>query len=158
MTNWIIAIIVGISLFSILAFWAFLFDRIKTTRWDNLDGTITLLESNLFAHSDTKNYAKLTSTTNLIGPITVQFDISGNAKNLEDTNGVRITNFELNFDGAKCAGNSSIITGSSPREETAINCTFDQIKSYNLRGNYTIIDRLGKTQAIEIPLPTLEIR
>lgn len=158
MTNWIIAISIGIFLFSTLAFWGFLFDRIKTTRWDNLDGTVSMSDSTLINNPDTKNLAKITSTTNLIGPITIQFDISGNAKNLEDANGLRITSFELNFDGAKCSGNTSIVSGSSPREETAITCTFDQIKSYALRGNYQVVDRLGNSSLIDIPLPSLEIR
>jgi hypothetical protein len=113
----------------------------------------------LLTNPDTKNDAKVASTSNLIGPITLQFDISGNAKNIEDTNPVVINSFEINFDGASCNGGTSMIEGQNPLQEKNITCTFDQIKPYNIQGLYHITARnTGEKSDISIPIPSVEVR
>ena len=66
----------------------------------------------------------------------MRYDISGNAKSHEANGNLIIDRYEINFDGAICNDGKGIITGTSPKEEKAIVCTFDQVKNYNIRGSY----------------------
>jgi len=159
MMAWISAVMIGVLLFSTLAFWAVLFDRIGKIPWPNLDGSITISDSSLLSNPETKWDAKVSSTSNMIGPITLQFDISWNAKNIQDTNPIIIDRFEINFDGASCNGNTSRIEGKNPLQEKNITCTFDQIKSYNIQWVYHVTARsTGEKAEITIPIPAVEIR
>ena len=45
--SWLTAGIVGIFLFSILAFWAYLFKIIKDTPYDNLGGTVIIYDNKI---------------------------------------------------------------------------------------------------------------
>ena len=48
----------------------------------------------------------------------------------------------MNFDGARCNDGNSDVRGSSPTNEQAIVCTFDNIKVYDIRGSYKGTDAL----------------
>lgn len=47
--------------------------------------------------------------SNLIGPITLRFDISQNAQQVSKKYATQIDSYKINFDGAKCTNNQSII-------------------------------------------------
>lgn len=156
--SWLTAGVVGIFLFSILAFWAYLFGIINATDYANPGGDVSIYDNDLYTQSESLQYAPISTTTNLIGPITLRYDISTNARSVAKKNLITITSYEINFDGANCANNRSIMDGSDPTTEQGLICTFDQVRTYNIRGSYTGRNRLGETINIVIPLSTVEIK
>ena len=46
----------------------------------------------------------------MIGPITLRYDIRGNARSHESNGTIQIDRYEINFDGAICADGRSIVT------------------------------------------------
>jgi PKD repeat protein len=156
--SWLTAGLVGIILFSILAFWAFLFKTIDATPYDNLSGEITIYDNDIYVHPAFRQYARVQSTTNLVGPITLKYDLSTNVKAISKKNLITIESYEINFDGATCANGKSIMDGSNPLTEQWLICTFDQVRTYNIRGTYKWKDRLGEISTITMPLNTVEIK
>ena len=156
--SWLTAGVVGIFLFSILAFWAYLFGIINATDYVNPGGDVTIYDNDLYTQDASRAYARIPTTTNLIGPITLRYDISTNAKAVSKKNLLTITSYEINFDGARCANDKSIMNGSDPTTEQWLICTFDQVRTYNIRGSYTGRDRLGEVRTIDIPLSTVEVK
>ncbi len=130
---WLTTGIIGILLFSILTFWAYLFNKIDSIPWPNLMGSVLVYDNDLFTHDQVKGKAVINDTSNLIGPINLHFDIRDNAEQVAKKNLFQIESYEINFDGALCNDGKSIVTGSNPKNEQSIVCTFDQIKPYNIR-------------------------
>ncbi len=155
--SWLIASMVGILLFSIVAFWSYLFSIIKATDYANTDGEVTIYDNDLYVHTESKEYARISSTNNLVGPITLKYDLSTNVKAIAKKNLLTIESYEINFDGAKCINGESSINGSNPLTEQWLICTFDQVRTYNIRGTYKWKDRLGQIQTITMPLNTIKI-
>jgi hypothetical protein len=153
---WMIALSVGILLFSLLAFWAFLFNKIGETVWDG--GIINIYDNILYSEPLSRDNALINSTNNIIGPIDLRFDITGNAKQLATNGAVQILSYEMNFDGAACGDGKSIITGASPGAEQGIVCTFDTAKVYNISGSYRVKDALGNEKSIPMDLKPVEVR
>lgn len=156
--NTMSAILIGILLFSIVSLWAFLFQMIARTDYANLSGSVLIYDNDLYTHSDTQSISKIDRFSNLIGPITLRFDISRNAIQVQNKNVVQITDYQMNFQGAQCNNGSSIINGNDATREQSIICTFNEIRPYNIRGTYTIQTRTGETETIDIPLPVIEIK
>lgn len=152
------AILVGIILFSILTFWAYLFSKLAKIDFTNLSGTILVYDNDLYSYPGTKSLAKLSSSTNLIGPITLKFDISENARQTQLNNSVKITQYSIDFNGAKCNDGGTVVSGMNPIGEVSIVCTFDSVKNYNISGTYTATDVLGKIISIPMEISPIEIR
>lgn len=150
--------IVWIFLFGILTFWIYLFNVINTRNYSNPDGQILVYDNNLFTHEGSKSYSQITDTTNMIGPITVLFDLRSNAETLTKDQLFRISSYSINFDGAKCTNGTSLITGNDPSKEQSIICTFDKVKDYNIYGTYTGKDSNWKEWTLDIKIPSIEIR
>ncbi len=153
---WMVATLVGILLFSILTFWIFLFKKIGEIVWDG--GVIWVYDNILYSNPLSEPYAQVSKTQNMIGPISLRYDIRGNAKAYEINNGIKIERYEINFDGAVCADGRSVVTGTNPKEEQWIICTFDQIKNYNVRGTYYGTDINSEEIEIPMDLQAVEIR
>lgn len=115
--GWLIASVVGIILFSILAFWAYLFNIINQNDYANPGGDVTIYDNDLYTNKDSIKYSRVTTTKNLIGPITLKYDLSTNAKTAARKNLFIIESYEINFDGAKCSNNESEVSGSDPSTE-----------------------------------------
>jgi PKD repeat protein len=156
--SWLTAGIVGIFLFSVLALWAFLFKTINATNYANLGGDVSVYDNDLYTHAESLPFARVDSTTSLVGPISLRYDISTNARTIAKKNLITITSYEINFDGAKCANDKSIMNGSDPTTEQGLICIFDQVRTYNIRGSYSGKNKLGEAIQIEIPLSTVEIK
>lgn len=155
---WLTTGIVGILLFSILTFWAYLFNKIDSIPWPNLMGTILVYDNELYTHDQMKKKATINDTMNLIGPVTLRFDIRDNAEQIARKNLFQIESYEINFDGAICNDGKSVITGSDPKNEQSIVCTFDAIKPYNIRWVYQGKNSIGENTEIQINLSPVEIR
>jgi PKD repeat protein len=156
--GWLTASIVGVFLFMMLGFWAYLFNIINATDYANTGWEVTIYDNDIYIYEQYRDYARVTSTNNIIGPITLRYDLSSNAKAVSKKNLITIDSYEINFDGAKCINDRSIINWSDPINEQWLICTFDQTRTYNIRWTYTGKDRLGETVVINIPLNTIEIK
>jgi len=146
--GWITAGLIGVLLFSVLTFWIFLFKKIWEIVWDG--GVITIYDNTLYSNQTARSVSQIRNTRNMIGPITLRYDIRGNARSFEINRNAKIERFEINFDGANCADGRSIVTGSNPREEQWIVCTFAQIKNYNIR--WTYFSRNIDGEVVEVPM------
>lgn len=153
---WMTAILIWILLFSILTFWIFLFKKIGEIVWDWW--IIGIYDNNLFSNPVSESVSELADTKNIIGPITLRYDIRWNAKSYEANWSLKIEKYEINFDWANCIDGRSIISGTSPKSEQWIVCVFDQLKEYNVRGTYFGTDISGKSIEIPMDLETVEIR
>lgn len=153
---WMTAALIGVLLFSLLAFWGYLFKKIGEIVWDG--GKINIYDNILYINPLSESVSEIQRTTNIIGPITLRYDIRSNAKSHETNGNLQIDRYEINFDGASCTDGKSIVTGSSPKEEKAIICTFDQVKNYNIRGSYFGTDASGNEKEIPMELETVEVR
>lgn len=156
--GWMTAVLVGVILFGILTFWAYLFSKLAKIDFTNLTGTVLIYDSELFSYPATKDISRLKSTTNIIGPISLKFDISENARQTQLHNSVKITKYSIDFNGAKCSNGLSMVSGTNPLEEEGIVCVFDITKNYNISGIYTATDLLGKEVSVPIDIPPVEIR
>lgn len=156
--SWLTAGVVGIFLFSILAFWAYLFKIIKDTPYDNLGGAVIIYDNDIYPYSDYKDYSKIEITNSLIGPITLKYNLATNSKAVMKKNLISINSYEIDFDGAKCANGKSIVNGSDPALDEWIICTFDEVRSYQIKWTYIGKDRLDKTHKIDIPIDPVEIK
>lgn len=129
--SWMAAILIGIILFSVLAFWAYLFRQIGEIAWDG--GRISIYDNALYDDSTGRGMSALATTQNLIGPINLRYDIRGNAKALEANGVMKINRYEINFDSARCSDGTSIVSGDDPKNDQGIICSFDTAKTYNVR-------------------------
>jgi PKD repeat protein len=153
---WMTAALIGILLFSILTFWIYLFKKIGEIVWDGW--VIGLYDNTLYTNPLSEWDAAITSTQNIIGPIDIRYDIRGNARSHEVNGTIQIERYEINFDGAICGNWTSIVSGTSPREEQWIVCTFDKVKNYNIRGTYFGKNINGEVSEIPMELDAVEVR
>lgn len=135
------AIFSGLILFSLITLWAVLIGRINATDYENLAGSIVLYDNDLYKTPLFASEARLDDTQTIVGPITIFFDISANAKKIAGRDLVNITRYDMNFDGAICTNGLSRVGGTDPMDQTII-CTFDAVKEYTLDGSYETEDRL----------------
>jgi hypothetical protein len=152
------AILVGIILFSIIGFWAYLFKQIALEDFVNPDGDITIYDNTLYTNDITRNKARIFSTDNLIGPITLKFDISRNARQTEASNNFSINSYTLDFDGAICTSGTSQVEGKNPANEEGIICTFDKAKVYNIKGFYQGGNRTKDISEIPMTLAPIKLQ
>lgn len=154
----IMAILSGILLFTVMTFWAYLFAKIGETDFTNPGGNILVYDNDVYVQDEYRQYARLSALNNLIGPISLRYDISQNAKQMSNIAGGEITAYKIDFNGAKCMNGTSIVSGTNPLEEKGIVCLFDENKVYTPQGNYTILLRTGEEKSVSIPLAAVEIR
>jgi PKD domain len=156
--SWLLAWVVGIVLFSVLAFWGYLFKVVSASEYDNPDGRILIYDQAWYAIEEYRDDSQLFNTQNLIGPIDIYFDIRSNANLLARRNLYVVQGFEIDFDGAKCNNGKSIISGSNPSNEQSLICRFEEIKAYNIKWTYTVKNREWEVITVPINIPSIEIR
>ena len=156
--SWLTASLIGLLLFAILTFWAFLFRQVGATDYSNPSGTILIYDQALYTSEKYKINSRVYNTSNLIGPIDVFFDIRGNAEMIAKNNLYTIDSFDINFDGAKCSNGRSAFRGTNPQVEQSIVCTFDEVKAYNLVWTYSVTSRDGQSKTLDMILPSIEVR
>ena len=155
---WLAAVLIGIILFSILAFWAYLFRKINLINFENLRWEILIYDNDLYTHEKTRDYATIKDGSNIFGPITMLFDLRANATIINRTQWATIKSYRIDTDGWICNDWTSVVTGNNVTDEKSIVCTFDKVKSYNINGEYTIITRTGEEQKLLMNINPLEIR
>lgn len=112
----------------------------------------------MYVYENTRNESEIANLNSLIGPITLRFNISDNAKTLAKKRGIKLDSYDINFDGAKCANGSTKVTGVNPQTAQEIICTFDTLKNYKPAGTYTVTNYNGKEEQITIPLDPIQIQ
>lgn len=150
--------LIGIILFTILSLWGYLFSIINATDYTNPGWSILIYNNELYADTEVRQYAQISNGANLIGPITLLFDLRSNAAQIMKKNSVSIKGFMIDSDGWVCNDGGSIVSGSNVITEKSIICTFDKIKTYNITGTYTIMNRSGEEQNVAMGIDPIEIR
>ncbi len=156
--SWLTAGTVGIMLFSVLTFWAYLFSVVWATDYSNPGWSILIYDQAQYSQEKYKGNSRIYDTTNIIGPISIFFDIRPNALQVSKNNLLAIDEYNIDFDWANCDEGKSVMTGKDPLNEQSLVCTFDKVKPYNIRGVYRGKNRLGEMKEIPINLPAIEIR
>ena len=156
--SWLTAWGLGIFLFSILSFWAYLYQIVGATDYTNPAGSILLYDNDLFIREKYTDTSRLYITNNLIGPVNILFDLRSNAEQIRKNALFEIESYEIDFDWAICSNGKSIIVGKNPYTEQSLICTFDKVQTYNVRWTYFGKNRLGEKQEMQIIMPTVEIR
>ena len=156
--SWLSAGLIGIILFSILSFWAFLFKKINLIDFTNLKWSILIYDNDLYTHDKTRDYSLIQDGSNIFGPLTLLFDLRSNAAQVARSMGVTIKGYRIDTDGWICNDGSSVVTGNNVVDEKSIVCNFSKIKPYNINGEYTIITRAGEEQKILMNINPIEIR
>lgn len=156
--SWIFATFIGVILFWFISFWAYLFNILNATDFVNPEWRISVYDADLSNNPLTADYSRISTTTNLIGPISLKFEISANARQVEKSNLVTIDRYRINFDGAICNDGSSIVEGIDPSQSEGIVCNFESVRVYNIRWIYFWKDRLQKDVEIPMNLSPVDIR
>lgn len=156
--SWLTAGSIGIILFSILTFWAYLFSVVGATDYSNPGWSILIYDQDQYSRKQYRWWSRIYNTTNIIGPINIFFDIRPNALQIAKNNLLTIDEYNIDFDGANCGDGKSVMSWKDPANEQSLVCTFDQIKPYNIRGVYRWKNRLGEPKEIAINIPAIEIR
>lgn len=151
----IISILILIFLVTVFSFWMFLVKKIWNTVWDGW--VIGIYDNALYSNELWKPLSELKTTQDLIWPITLRYDIRGNAKTLQTNWAFKIERYEIDFDGANCSNGASIITGNNPETEQNIICTFDEVKTYTIRGTYYWKDITWAVKDIPMEIDAVEI-
>lgn len=152
----LMAVFSGILFFSILGFWAFLFQQLNASNFSNPNGNILIYDNDAYNDTNTRPFAEDIDTSNLIGPITLRYDISDNARQIAKRNGIKIESYNIQFDGAKCITGSDTVTGTDMDAE--IICTFDTLKNYQPRGFYTVNNYNNEITQVSIPLEQIQVK
>ncbi len=149
---------VGIILFSILSLWGYLFSIINATDYTNPEWSILIYNNELYRDKDVREYAQIVNGSNLIGPITLLFDLRSNAAVIAKKNGIRIKDFSIDSDGWVCNDGGAVVTGTDAIGEKSIICTFSLVKAYKVSGSYTVVSRTGEEKKISMNIAPIEIR
>lgn len=152
----LLAVFSGILFFSILGFWAFLFQQLNASNFSNPNGNILVYDNDAYNDANTRPFAEDIDVSNIIGPITLRYDISDNARQIAKRNGIRIESYNIQFDGAKCVNGSDTVSGTDMDAE--IICTFDTLKNYQPVGSYTVNNYNGEITTIPIPLDQIQVK
>lgn len=136
----------------------YLFNILNATDFVNPEWRISVYDAELSNNPITLQYARVLNTTNLLWPITLKFDISANASQVEKSNLMNIERYRINFDGAICNDGSSIVEWINPSQSEGIVCIFDTVRVYNIRGSYQWRDRLQKEIEVPMNLSPVDIR
>ena len=149
----ILAIFLGITLFSTITFWIFLVTKINASDFENPDGGIVISDNaELLSSKFTKETAKMDSFDNLIGPITLKFDLASNARIVE--NQMKITHYTIDFDG----DNKPDKEGSNPKTDDSIIYIFDKKMTYSPKVTYIGTDKItGEDKTIVVAIPDITV-
>ncbi len=93
----IFAIFFGMTLFSSIGFWAFLIEKIGAEDFENPNGGVVVHDNDRYLSARFKNTSEVYDFNNLIGPVTLRFDLSSDARFAEKS--MTIESFEIDFDG-----------------------------------------------------------
>ena len=92
----ILAIFIGIVLFSEITLWAFLVKKINATDYENPNGGVIVYDNEKLTSDRFKNSAQLNNFDNLIGPLELKFDLKADANFVGKI--INIEKYTIDFD------------------------------------------------------------
>ncbi len=143
----ILALFVGIVLFSNIAFWAYLFQKIWASDFVRPNGGVSLYDNDLYISSWYREYSEINDPTNYIGPITVRYDIASDAKHASKTMTIDSYVIEDFWDGTLVNPKEWI----DPSNATDIIHTYQRKGKFTPKGYFLGIDRLTN-ESIKKPI------
>lgn len=93
----ILSVFVGLVLFGEIGGWSLLEAKINATDYQNPNGGILIYDNDRINSAKFKDIAQITDFTNLIGPISLRFDLSADVRHI--TSKMAIDEYEIDFDG-----------------------------------------------------------
>lgn len=153
----ILSLFFGILLFSEITLWAFLVQKINATDYENPNGGVIVYDVEKLNSERFKDSAQVNNFDNLIGPLTLKFDLKADANFVGKI--IDIESYKIDFDGAKCQpAGSSKVEGVNAQNDQSIICVFDQAKVFKPTGVYEGLDRVThKPKSISINIHTIQI-
>lgn len=153
----IFSVFFGILLFSEITLWAFLVTKINATDYENPNGGVIVYDTEKLSSDRFKGSAQMGSFNNLIGPLTLKFDLKADANFVGKM--IDIESYRIDFDGAKCQpSGSSKVEGVNPQNDQSIICLFDQAKVFKPTGIYEGLDRVThKSKSVSMNFQPIQI-
>lgn len=93
----ILAVFVGLILFSEITLWAYLYKVIGASDYANSSGSVLVYDNALLNSKQFADKALVADFSNVIGPVTLRFDLSSNARQMSKK--MNITGYKMDFDG-----------------------------------------------------------
>jgi len=147
------AVAFGTLLFGGITTWAYLLQKINASDYENPNGGVIVYDNDLLLSTNGKKWAQLGSFDNLIGPITLRFDIASNAK--YNGRNIIINRFTIDFNGDGKADNA---IDTNPTSAEGILYTFNQKGTFIPKITYYGTDKVTNEQSQkEIALPAINI-
>ncbi|EKE30011.1 MAG: hypothetical protein ACD_2C00061G0006 [uncultured bacterium (gcode 4)] len=149
----IISIFSIIVLFWVISFWAWLVTIIwatdyVNTRWNIIVRDVDLMKSEKFKDG----LDEVTTFDNVIWPVTLQYDLSANARIISKA--IEITSYAIDFDWDWTEDKVWV----NPEKDTDIIFTFDKKKSYVPKWKYVWNDKVTwKEKEYDMELPVITI-
>lgn len=135
----ILAIFFGIFAFSSVTLWVFLIQKINASDYTNPDGWVVVYDNDKFISKTFQDASEMADFSNLIGPITLRFDLSSNAKAVSQQ--IAITGYSINFTGNDITPK----TGTNPADDKNIVYTYNQKGTFKPTITYTGTDKIKNT-------------
>lgn len=135
----ILAIFLGTLMFSNIGFWAYLFNKIGASDFVRPNGGVTIYDNELYLSSRFKDSAEIyeTDLSNVIGPITVRFDLASDSRYAAKT--MNIESYEVDYgDGAE------VKKGTDPETEKDLIHTYSSKGKFTPKGYYYGTDKVSR--------------
>ncbi len=146
----VLSVFTGMLLFSNIGFWAFLFDKIGAQDFVRPTGGVIVYDNTLLLSKDFKDGAELGDLNNLIGPITLKYDLSSD---------VVYARKSLDIEGyfIDCQNGGVKHEGTDPATDTSITCEYTKAGNYAPTGYYRGKDRVTR-EAKRVDIALAEVR
>ena len=135
----IVSIFTGIVLFSNIGFWAYLFGKIGASDFVRPTGGVIVYNNDLLVSKDYKNQAEVYDVGNLLGPVTLRYDLSSDVLYASKT--LEIEGYQVDCKNAEA---DSIHEWENPTGDANIICKYDKPGNYSPTGYYRGKDRVTR--------------
>jgi PKD repeat protein len=148
----ILAIFTGIVLFSSISLWAYLIQIINASDYENPDGGVVISDNDRLLSTKYADSAKMYDFNNLVGPLTLRFDLSSNVRVVSRK--MNIVSYSIDFD----ADGTPDKTGTDPAHDQSILHTYDKVGQYQPILRYEGTDMVTREPTEQIVnLPSVDI-
>ncbi|HRI36523.1 MAG TPA: PKD domain-containing protein [bacterium] len=148
----ILAIFTGIVLFSSLSLWAYLIQIIDASDYENPDGGVVVYDNDRLLSEQYADSAKMYDFANLIGPITLRFDLASNVRVVSRK--MQITSYSIDFDADGIVDK----TGTDPARDQSIVYTYESVGRFDPVLRYEGTDTVTREPTEQIvSLPSIDI-
>ncbi len=148
----VLAVFFGVVLFSGISLWAYLIQIIGASDYENPDGGVVVYDNAMLLSEDLSDSARVTSFANLIGPITLKYDLSSNARVVSRS--MSITGYSVDYDGDGIFDQE----GTNPATAQNIVHTYAEVGTYTPTIRYTGNNTVTRDiETVDVSLPTIDV-